>query len=228
MRVRIFGLLPLAVLALIFLGPASDMRADVIFSNFGPSQTYQGGKWWTVGNSPGFGTQDVAFSFTPTATAAVTGADLALSSDQFSAGVAPLILFIESDLGGTPGTILGTLTQTESYPSYPTTAVVNFACSGSCSTLDAGTNYWLVAQQTDPTDESDWLFSFGDTGTWYYDETGSGTGPWTAATVGNQIGAFDVTGNAAPSPTPEPGSLALLGSGLVGILAVAKRRVSRA
>ncbi len=234
MRVRVCGVLASAAVALMLAGSAKEMRADTVFSNFGPSQTYVGNKWWNVGNSPSpAGAQVDAFSFMPSETATVTGADLALALVPPPGAVqtvTPLTVYIESSSGGAPGSVLATLTQNGSYTYYPTTSVVNFTCGGSCATLDAGSTYWLVAQQTDPANATGWLYSFGDTGTWYYNELNSATGPWTAATAGDNFSAFDVTGvpSTAVPPVPEPGSLALLGSGLMGILAVARRRALKA
>ncbi|HEV2578219.1 MAG TPA: choice-of-anchor R domain-containing protein [Acidobacteriaceae bacterium] len=230
MRVRVFGVLASVAAGLMLVGSAGQMRADTVFSNFGPSQTYVGNAWWNVGNSTSpAGTQVDAFSFAPSETATVTGADLALALVPPPGTVqtlTPLTVYIESNSGGTPGAILATLTQNGSYAYYPTTTVVNFNCSGSCATLDAGSTYWLVAQQTDSANTTGWLYSFGDTGTWYYNELGSATGPWTAATQGDNFSAFDVTGTPtnSVSPVPEPGTLALLALGLVGVVAIERRR----
>lgn len=221
MRLRIWGGLSVVALGLMFVAQTSEARADVVFSNFGSNQTYIGNKWWDVGGVPGTTAQVDAFSFSPTATATLTGADLALAI--VAGSVSPLNLYIESNSSGTPGAILDTLTQSGTIPVYPTTAVVNFTCSGSCTTLDAGTTYWIVAQQTVATNDAGWMYSPSDSGTWYYDSTDSATGPWTVATKGDNFSAFDVTGT--QSPVPEPASLALLGSGLLGIVALMRRKV---
>ena len=226
MRLRMFGVLASAAVGLMLMGSAPEMRADtVVFSNFTqPGNTYDGKSWWTVGTTitPPAGTEANAFSFSPTQTATLTGADLALAANG---PVSPLNLYIESNVAGAPGTILDTLTQTGSYSDYPTTSLVNFKCSGTCTTLDAGSTYWIVATQSNPANTTFWLNSFSDSGTWYYNLTNSATGPWTVATAPGNFSAFDVTGTPSTvPPIPEPASVALLASGLLGIAGAVRRR----
>ncbi len=55
--------------------------------------------------------------------------------------------------------------------------------------------------------------------TFFWNET---AGIWTDGGISNV--RFVVTGNSGPAPIPEPGTLLLIGSGLVGLGAGARRR----
>ena len=229
MRVRMFGVLASAAVGLMLMASAREMRADtVVFSNFTePGNTYEGASWWTVGTTikPPTGTQADAFPFSPTQTATLTGADLALAANG---PVSPLNLYIEANGASGPGMILDTLTQVGSYTDYPTTSLVNFTCSGTCTTLNAGSTYWIVATQSNPANTTFWLNSFTDSAPWYYNLTNSATGPWTLATAAGNDSAFDVTGTPSTvPPIPEPASAALLASGLLGIAGAVRRRAWR-
>jgi hypothetical protein len=193
--------------------------ADVIFSNLGSGGSFDTTlhQSYAVGLVSGF-EQVLAVAFSASENASLAGVQLALVQDV---GSFPVDVFIESDSGGTPGSILATLTQVGSFTSTTTPALVDFTCSA-CLGLVSGTNYFVVAQQSNQsTDESAWQEnSTSDTGTITYNLIGSSTGPW-SATGGLALPAFEVDGTAA---VPEPSSALLLASLLGGILARSRRR----
>jgi hypothetical protein len=206
-------------LSLMFAVPVA-MRADTLFSSFGPGQSYQPKSWVDVGGV-GLGNQVVAFPFVSSETALLESVDAAL----YNVGPSFALSIWTNNSNGQPGNAIDPLDQIASFPGP---GVASFGCGtnpATCPILQAGQTYWLVAQ-TDPSALTYFFFSPTDTGTWYYDETGNAGGPWTVATLSDSIGAFDVNGLAqATAPTPEPGSLVLLGSGVLGLLVVGRRRL---
>lgn len=216
-RIQIFASMLLSGMLLC----AGSMRADTVFSSFGPGQSFPTNHFWDVGNTGSGSGQVVAFPFIPSETVELTSADLALS--QQISPFTPLNVFIETNTSGMPGSILDTLTQQGTFNANA--AVVSFTCS-TCSVLTAGTTYWIVGQQSDASAQTVWLWSPTDTASWFFNSTDSATGPWSPATVANNISAFDVNGTTPTSPTPEPGSLALLATGVLGLMAAGRRRIS--
>jgi len=126
---------------------------------------------------------------------------------------------VEASLDGAPGSYLDYLTQVGTISSTP--SLVDFTCS-SCPVLQAGTLYFLVAQQSSSI-ESLWHLSVGPHSTIYYNLTDSVFGPWKQAPDA-PVGAFSVNGKV--SVTPEPSTLTLLGTGLVSLAGVARRRLT--
>jgi hypothetical protein len=211
MRNQTVGMLALVVIC---LASASPLKADTIFSNLGPNQSFNSSSGWVIGSccSEGQG-QVFAFPFIPTRTATFTDAVLAL---QRTSGASPLNVEIEASSDGAPGPILDTLTQSKDLS--PTPSLVDFTCS-SCLVLNAGTQYFVVAQQSDPSDVASWGFSNSSANTAFFNESGSATGPWTKTS--GPVSAYEVHGIAL---APEPPSVLLFASGLIGLAAIGYKR----
>jgi len=188
---------------------ASSLRADVIYSNLGPGDTWNAGGSTLIGSLPSSTTTlTVAAAFTPTLSYSVDQVEAVLSS--FESPGNNLRFIIHANNSGKPGAELGHVDQLVTAPS-PTLVSVGF--SGANVTLAAGQTYWLSILNLDATTTN------GESGSWVYsDQTGyayfySHQGQWFNSS-GN-TGAYRISGTPA---VPEPASLALLGlGGLAGL-----------
>jgi PEP-CTERM motif-containing protein len=197
--------------------PSTSALADTVYSTFAPGHFYN--------TSPGYviGSQTLANSFVPTETVTLTDATLAV--DWYS-GNSPMNVYIESSVGGAPGAILDTLTQVGTFPTggYPiATELVDFTCSV-CSVLDAGTTYFIVDQQSNTHTGSNWDESTVVNNGIYFNELGSATGPWISS--GGASTAFEVNGTTSVATTPEPSTLFLLGTGVLGLAGSIRRKLA--
>jgi len=198
------------------MNPASARAGTIaIYSNLGAGQSFNTAQGWEIDG--GIATdQVIANAFMTSITATLSGVQLALGS---IVGLDTMDVYLESDSGGAPGLIVTQLIQQGSIAAFTSPSggggLVTYTCAA-CPRLVAGTPYWLVAFESDPTTLIEWNWnSTGDAGTggnFAYNNSGGLSGPWSEDT-GDARGAFEVDA----VTVPEPGAWWLLASGLAGV-----------
>lgn len=197
---------PTFVAATIFLVTSGAARADVLFNNFGPGDSYLGNTGWTVINGGPVGAHiEEASSFT------VSGGDFFFTTAEFGAGhlFGPnvLIVTLHDDAAGVPGDPIESVTLVDQLLRFPNKPQTNYppvvAPFSGGTVLRDGSTYWLSMSTVTDTDAwAAWNYNItGDLGLRAFRED---SGPWSPHT-GDPRGVFRVNG----APVPSPATLAL-------------------
>jgi len=209
------------LLAIVLGVRCANAGTITIYSNLDSSGGFNTAQGWVV-DGGSVADQVIANAFTPSQTVTLADAQLALGSIL---GLSSMSVYLESNVGGAPGTVLASLTEQGAMGGFPPGSLVEYTCTA-CPMLQAGTEYWLVAQEPDPDTVAAWAWNdIGDTstGNFDYNDAGSISGPW-QVDLGDPRGAFEVQGTS----TPEPATLFLLGTALMAVGLLYVHRAGRA
>lgn len=201
----------MAIAALLLFLPASA-RAGIIYNNFGAGDSYNP----IFGHFVGFDGTDTyvqADQFTATNSGKLSSITVAMGIADSSPS-ATVTLELRADSGGLPGSLIESFSVpvTQSFGSDSPITVA----SAVTPNLAAGTKYWLVA--SNPNNFVGWNFnSTGDVGL-----VGTGIDGGALQTYTDTRDVFRL--NTADVSTPEPASIALLSTGLLGLAGFRMRR----
>ena len=203
-KLSLLASLAAAFTAVVWSVPAS--AADIVFSNFGPGNTYQGNIGYTLGNGI-----EQAMAFTPSSNFTLAQIDVGIGIVPLS-GINSVMLSLEGASGGLPDGTIESWTLIDLPEFGSTSNTVQTVNPAKPVSLVSGTEYWLVASASNF--EGAWnLNSSGSTGPVAIKRGSSG---WFLSGSALTQGAFAVQGHPVGVGVPEPATLGLMVLGLLG------------
>jgi hypothetical protein len=209
------------------LGTLPATAQQTFFTDLGPANdAYQEGTGWTVS---GTGTIGVSFTaanlFTSLASGSVSEIQLAVG---YAGGTNAFYASVWTDNNGLPGTELWNAQNLSSSQDFGGCCGLVTVTGISGLSLTAGQQYFVVLgpESLNSTVFEAWNWNNqGVDGLDLY-STNGGTN-WNSNGTGNALGAFDILGSSSVGTVPEPSSLLLLGTGLVGAFGTLRKKLMR-
>lgn len=193
-----------------------------VFSTFGPNHSFDCCATYSISGGTNLPNFSEAMAFTPTVLSTLQKIDIAVTYNTVFSNAFSLALMTSTM--GQPGSILESWNLTTPFAVASCGNCFVTALSAQQIVLQPGTQYWVAAFPAGNIDGNWNRNIIGAVGT--VASSGDGGKTWTISPNGQVLGAFDVIGGTS-STVPEPGTLVLLGSGLLGTIGLARRRLPK-
>ena len=210
------------------LGSLPAMAQTTFFSDLGTgTNVYNPSTGWTISGTGSIGESFTAANlFTSLATGSVSQIDLGVGYvagflNQFNASV-------WTDNGGLPGTELWSQTNLSSSQEFGGCCGLVTITGISGLSLTSGQSYFVVLGPENISNDAYLAWNWNSQGVNGLDlYSTNGGSSWNSNGTGNPLGAFDILGSTGQGTVPEPSSLLLLGTGLVGAFSTLRKKLMR-
>ena len=197
----------------------ASASADVVYSTYGPGDSYDYGAGQTISGSSFIGYAATGLEFSPTSDGNLASIDFSIG---FITGTNAITLSLYASNGFTTGTLLEHWSVTD-LPNFGDNVSPLTVTSTSHSHLVVGTNYFLVASPGASNTGGGWYYnSIGATGSVYHSFASPGTN---GGTQTDTLPAVRV--NATGASVPEPTTFAMLSIAGLVLLGVRMKRARR-